>query len=53
MLVGPVITGVNVEFTVTLADAVPEQLDAFVTVTVYVPVVVTPMVSVVAAVLHK
>ena len=46
-------TGVRFAFTVTVADAVPVQPDTAETVTVYVPVVVTDIVSVVAVVLHE
>lgn len=43
---GPVIVGDRFEFTVTTTDAVPVQPDAFATVTVYVPAVVTEIVCV-------
>ena len=53
IVVGPVIVGARLEVTSTLAEAVPAQPAADVTVTVYVPVVVTGIVCDDAPVFHK
>ena len=49
----PVIVGVGLAFIVVVAVVLPEQLFAFVTVTVKVPAVLTKSVCVVAPVDHK
>ena len=50
---GPVMTGMSEELTVTEAEVVPVQPDPLETVTVYVPVVFTAMVCVIALVDHE